>query len=332
MVDGPAVPTVPAMTAPPAETLAPRAPAPAMRREVVGALAVLAIAAFAAVGFLLGRSGGDSEAAPPSTRNVAAGVSRLDIPATWRRAERGGRVPGLPAAIVGKDGTTAWSAPRAAEGRLVVGDASNGNAAVLDARLSGSRPGRATIVRLGDAEAVRYLSAGMAAYAVPHSRGIQVLACVGSPGSTFRARCDGVVTTLAMAGAEAVSLQVSRPYARRLDRTLDRLRTRRNAGVARLRAAKRPQGQAEAATDIGAAYVQAEKALGKPPANPFVRPLHAGIAQALTNVRQTYHALGQAAGNGKRAAYNRERRRIPRAERRLRAAVTALARWGYIPR
>ena len=306
---------------------------------------VLALAALAAGGYLLGHDGGEpvqpvAALAGPATR---AGIA-LSHPAGWQRRSKAPRIPGLrfesPLVL-----TPAGQRSRGIVAGIVTSAVgSDLLPAALRKRLPDEVP-KPDAVRLGDIEALRYSTLRIVGYpdaltlfAVPTAAGSAVVACHAPiEAGAFFDDCERSAATLKLDGlrsrrldgARALPLGPSPGYGRRLTRAIEAVDRALAADGARLRQARTARGQATIAGTIGRSYARAADELDEAVVSARDREGHAGIVAAIGAGASAYEDLAAAARDADRGEYADARDAVVRADRRLREATAALRKLGY---
>ena len=318
--------------------LAPRRPGPTERAprrarrsgRRVWIVAVLAALVAAAAGVALASTGGGGADEEPAARNSASvGPIEVQYGSGLARADDGPRVPGLPASglrLAGKGGTGVVAAVTDATGPTLL-------PSELRKNVTGKLP-EPTSVRAGEASAYRYapvrargVAQPLTIYAAPTSDGVATVACYGP--SSFAGTCGDVAESLELHGPRAVPLGPSPDYAAALTKTVRSLTSRRNAARSRLADERTAAGQASAATAVATAYAGAERAVRELDPSPAIATAHERIAARLAAAAAAYRRLAAAAKAEKPTAFRRARTAVGRAERRVDAALRALAEAGY---
>jgi hypothetical protein len=332
-------------TAPARPAAAPTAPAaapPAERRRGLtgGALALIAVlgVAAAAGGYAIGSGGGEpEEPSEPFTSSASAGSVGLSFPASWRRVDESPGIPGMrfeDPIVLEPQGQRRT--------RLVAGQVAASGPALLPgqflARLAGGAP-ESEPVRLSRLQALSYeglaprgLDGQLQVYAVPTDRGVATVTCsapAGAAGADFRRDCEGVATTLELAGARAYPLGPSPAYARRLRTVLTALGPARRSGAARLRSADTPDAQAAAADALGSTHLRAARALENAKVSPADAAANRALSHALEGTALAYRRAADAARAGEDDTYAAAGRALRTEQAELRQALSSLERLGY---
>jgi hypothetical protein len=305
-----------------------------LSRELIAGVAVGALALLLG-GFLLGRLAHGEPAAGP-TGVAIAGPIALSFPTDDWQATQPLEIAGL--ALTGPVGLT--SVKGNDPGSLVAGIGRQARGARLlppaFVQLLQRTPHREA-VRLGPLAGFRYrdlrhrrVPGSLTVYAVPTTAGVATIACVAPQADAeVLARCESVVSTLDLRGAEALPLGPNQRYAAAVNTALTSLVTQRGEGRRALREAKTPAAQARAAEQLAAAYRAAVAGLGGASPGPIEEPYHRSIVAALGRAAEGYSALAAAARDRQRLAYDRSAALVERAEDSLDRAVRALERIGY---
>jgi hypothetical protein len=298
----------------------------ARRRLVLIALAALVVAAP-----LAGYFAGDEDA--PIARTARSGLVQLSHGDGWT-------VEGARAAGIDGLGLAQSLALRSSSGiRLRAG------------RLTSPRPGRDPVpaalrnrwkapvapetVRAGSFTGLRYSAAlkqggSQSLLFVPSTAGWVALACESTSVDlkTLRSTCDPVAATLRLSGAKPLAPGPDPKLARSLKAQLARLDAVRRHEKAHL-ASRSPAARAAAASKLAAAERATARAIRRAQAPPPDRPLVERVVRALNAEAARLDALAAAARRRDRGAYDRARRQVGSADRKLSAALRGLARGGY---
>ncbi len=309
------------------------APPRALPRWLLPLLAALVPLA-AILGFVLGHEG-DGQAPRPG--NVAAaGPLTLSFDDAWRPLASAPAVPGLSLSDPVALASTTQDEP--GQVRAGIAGAAEG-AALLPAafeRLLEGEP-RGEVVRLGRYDALRYRNvphrtagARMTLYAVPTSRGVATIVCLGPlVGPSALARCESVATTLRLRGAQPQALGPTERYGAAVRRALVRLDRARSTGRDALASARRPAGQAEAARRLAATYRGTAAALAEVPPGLAERPAHRAMLLSLQRAAAAFDGLAFAARRNNSGTWARASLAVERAEAAFRDAFRSLAPLGY---
>ena len=305
---------------------APEADQSAARRKLVAALpwigvALLLVAAPVA-GYALGHT-----PKPPAPQTAKAGALTMTHEAAWRPAS--GAIEGLKlddaVTLRRADGVklVAGRVPEFAPGFDPLPQA-------VQARLAA--PAKATVVRLGDRQAVRYAGAlksgdGLWVALAPDSKGWTAVACEG-PGVDRGTGCSALAAGLRVSGATPVALGADPETAKSLSATLTRLGSARDQAAVGL-GAKSAAKRAGAAGRMATAHDAAASAVRKVQARPQEASLLAGLARELDAEGQAFTRLKAAAGRRDAAAYRRARSAVKEHEAAVDAALKRLRRAGY---
>jgi serine/threonine protein kinase len=300
-----------------APTIAVEPERPRPSRWLVAALAVLCAGAIAG-GFLLGHSF-TGTASPPDHTAVAGSVSFSYPDAQWDVAAA----------------NTTLQNPVFLRGRQKVqgGSLLAGIAPTVDARTllpSGTKHGRAELVRLGDQDALRYASRNHATYAIPLDRGAFLILCSGKPDALRH--CESVATSVVFNGPKPGRIGPDPRYASALTQTLARFDAVRVAERRALAAARSPDARAGHAEVLASAYATAAAQVGSLPAGPHERPLAVRLVRGLGRARDGYVLLGAALRAREHAGYLAAAKKIRTADAQANAALRGLERVGYAVR
>ncbi len=168
-------------------------------------------------------------------------------------------------------------------------------------------------------------------FAVPTSAGVLTLACLAPPAdvATLRPVCDRVARSLRLTRGRAIAPGPSAQYRAQLDALVGALDGARTAQRAKLASARATSQQAERAARLATAYAQAHAAGSAQRVSPREAAAHARILAALAATRAAYTRMADAARADSAKGYERARTQVGLGERRVRAALSALAALGY---
>jgi ATPase family associated with various cellular activities (AAA) len=306
-----------------------------LRRRLLRGVVFAAILAAALLGFLIARSPRPSIArAPDLDAHLAAGLLSVAVPTQWGRESP----PARPALGLHDEIAAGPAAP--AGGVLVVGIES-ATTIELPAALLGAlaRPPTAEVVTLGGARFYRYLDLAPSGvggtesvYLVPTTAGTVLAQCFGrdsAPG--FASTCERVLGTIALSSGHVLAIGPSAAYATALDAALTKLDGAVTGTTSRLSAATTATDQAGAATALAAAYRAAASAVGALDAGAAAAANRA-VAAALSATGAAYAGLAHAAAVHNTRSYDVARTSVANASAQLRAAIAALATFGYAVR
>ena len=317
------------------------APSRARRSRRLAGMAAGVIAVTALAGFLLGASGSE-KAAPAARSSASAGGLELGFPDDWERAGRAPTVPGIrfrsPIAV----------RPRAeserggpADAGLVAGLVTATGPSLLPAtfldRLDRAPP-RGDPVRLGKLEAYRYdglrpkgFDRALTLYVVPTTRGVATVACYAprQQADSFLPACESVAANLTLVAGRPYGLGPSREHASAVGRAIGELNSSMRAARDRLRRARTPDGQAQAALELSAAYARAARSLSGLRVSPALVDANRRIVRALRATQAAYERMGSGARGDDRVAYDAGARAARRGEEALRRALDGLKALGY---
>jgi hypothetical protein len=288
------------------------------------------------IGFLLGRSGGDSEEATPAAENsAAAGGLELNFPDDWRRSTSPPDIPGLE--LRDQNSLKQEGSPQA--NGLMAGFTNATRPALLpDAfvnRLS-KEPPRNDAVKLGDLDVYRYrdvrprgFDGRLTMYVAPTSSGVATIACTARApdAASFLPSCERVAGDLKLVGGvEAFALGGDPNYTAKLKTTMRKLNVARKRDLSQLRKAKKPAGQAAAATALASDYRRAARGLGGLSISPAVVDANNAVRSALARTEKAYRSLATAAREDRGDAYNEALRDIGAGDRAVNRAQRRVER------
>lgn len=307
---------------------------PSGRRTGLIAVAVAVAVAAAVAGTVAGGSG--EPVAPEAANVAAAGGLSLRFPADWETVSSPPAIAGLrltdrislrPRASGRREGLLAGRIA-SSDRRLLPADLVSGNAERVAAR---------DVVRLGEADAFRYVGlrpAGFAGavtvYLLLTERGRVAIACyTQSRAAGFDLRCANLAASLELTDVRAFALTPSPRYAEAMNDALADVARARAAGRRRLEAARMAVAQARATAALATAYAVAARRVSNLSVPAAARDANTAIAAALSRTGRAYATAAGAARGGDAARYLSAGRDIRRGEGSLRAAVRALAELGY---
>lgn len=250
---------------------------------------------------------------------VASGDLRATLPDDFKPARTGPKVPGFP-----NPGTTYVSTLSTDVAITLLPPAS---ASLLPAQLAQARGANAPgprPQRIGSVQAYHYVVALNAqhtidVFAVPTTSGTATVACVTNVYEL--GECQTVVGALRLARGAFLPLSANAAFLERLPQAVDQLNAQRTRLRTQLAAAQTPQGSANVANRLVAAYAQAGDAL-----RPLLPPT--GDARAtvrlLDSLRAEHASLATALANRDRPEFTRLAATIRRHERAL---AQQLATW-----
>jgi Protein kinase domain len=283
-------------------------------RWTLAALAVLCAGAIAG-GFMLGHSFTRTASAPDHTA-VAGSVSFSYPESEW---------------TVGGT-TTALGNPVFLRGRgkALGGSLLSGLAALVDPRTllpTGTKHGRAELVRLGDQEALRYRSPHHVTYTIPVGRGALVILCSGS--SAALRRCESAASTVVLNGEKPGRIGPDPGFAARLTQAIARFDAARVAERRALGAAKAPEARAGHAEVLASAYATAAAQVESLRAGPHEGPITVRLVRSLGRARDGYVLLGAALRARDHDGFVAAATKIRGADAQAAAALRAFHRLGY---
>ena len=328
--------TAPAAQPPPAGPAVTRPPRSAARRRALMAVQVGFSLAAAGAAFHVARSDADT-ARVALTRTAVNRDVQLRFPGDWRRASAD-----LSVAALGLDDAIVLTLGRAGGSTLMAGLSPATGATLLTPALRRrlAQAPRPVSVRLGAHNAqhfadlrLRDSTRSMTVFVVPTTRGALTLACLAAPRdvATVRDVCHRVAQTMRPRHGRALALGPSSGYQADLNEllgTLDATRVDRRAKLASARTAAK---QARLADELSSAYAEARVVGSGERVSPREADAHRRIIAAIDEAGAAYERLGNAAGSASVTRYDRARAAVTNAERRVRAALAALAALGYAP-
>ena len=251
----------------------------------------------------------------PATVISSAGV-RLQLPSGWVRGGAGS-LPGFDRPLWLRDAPAGARAavellPAASPTLLPVGLQASGAPAMV-ALGQGLRAWRYGVLRF---DSVR-----LAVYAVPTTKGIATVGCLGSGRRADRA-CQALATALTVPGARQLNPGANAAFLIRLPATVAVLDKARARGTRALKKARRPAAQAAAADGLARAHRTAAAELaplrsGDEPAGKTVKDLRAAAS--------AYAALADAARARAPRPYAQARHAVLSADRELRDTLARAA-------
>jgi hypothetical protein len=305
---------------------------PALTLVAIGVLVAAAIA-----GFVLGSSGGGSEA-QPLPNSTSAGGLQISFPSDWSRTSNNPSIPGLEFREPIELGHTNQSGQR-----LTAGQVTATGPALLPrsfvSRLPGGRqPPRDNTVQLGELEAYRYANLrprgfdrDLTLFVSPTSAGVATVACIANKGGAeaLEQSCGRMASSLQLTGARAYGVGPNAEYARALDTTISRLNRQVETQKSGLRGAKTAAGQSRSSSALASSYAGAAGRLSKLRVSPADQDANREIAAALRRTASAYTRMSRAAVAGARGEYNSGRVAARVGERRVAAALDRLRALGY---
>ena len=303
---------------------------------IIAVAALLAVAA-AVAGFLIGGSGSDSDPAGAElTNSASAGSLGLSFPTDWKRVTEQPKIPGMRFSQ-----PIVLSAGGVAGGRLVAGEIAGAGPTLLPSpflsRLPRA-PSRDDAVKLGRLQAYRYAGLTpkgtkerMTVYAAPTSGGVAAIACVAPARAVarFAPECERVATSLELSAGRPLQLGPRADYARVAGTALRRLDGAADPLAGRLRDARTPTAQADAASALSRAYRDGARALSRAPVGPYEREANARLVSSLRLLERGYGRAASAARGGDEAGYAAAGRAVRSAAARLERAQAGLRDLGY---
>ncbi|HYI17450.1 MAG TPA: recombinase family protein [Solirubrobacteraceae bacterium] len=305
----------------------------ARRRALIAAQVGVSMAA-AVAAFQVSRSGA-STVTVALTHTTANGDVELRHPDGWRRTSAD-----LAVGALRLDDAIVLAQGRTGNSTLMAGLSPATGATLLPAevrrRLDGTL--RPTRVRLGGRVAERYadlrlrgLARHMTVFVVPTTEGALTLACLARPREVAALRdvCERVAQSMVPTRGRAIALGPSARYQAQLNQVvggLDATRVDRRTKLASAHTARR---QAHLAEELSSAYADARAAGARARVSPRESAAHRRILAALGDTSGAYERLAATARAERPSAYDSARSAVAFGERRVRAALAALARLGY---
>jgi hypothetical protein len=325
-------------SAPPAERVAPaereERAAPAKRGKAFAIAIAAGVVIAAAVGFLVGGSGGKSSSG--GTPTVAADTAdfAVKVPPSWARQATAPSVPGLtladPVAIGPKDGRDA----------VLIGTVKSAadNSTLLPAELikaAGRVPDRSA-VKVGGVQAYRYENVSLGGhnvtlFAAPTSAGVATLACVtpAADAAAFKPQCDAVANTIALKGAKGFPVGPSATYAKAVADTMASVNKADAAGQAALKRAKAPADMAGATAATAKAYSNAAAKLGGLELSPADKSITATLVAALNKTGTAYGKAAAAARKKDSAGFRKQSAAVKAGKAAIADALSRIKAAGY---
>jgi hypothetical protein len=323
----PAVPVPDARRSTPPADLPPKDDTPAEPARSIPLAAVVVAALVLLVGAAIaGNRLGREEPAPSPARATSAALA-LTHDATWSRS---------PAAIEGLELEQPVSLRRANGLKLVAGRLASFDPGfdpvprALRARFAAT--GKPVTVRLGDHLAVRHAvelrsRERLWLALAPDDKGWVAVACEG-PGADAPSACPAIAGTFHVLGAKGVSPGPDGAVAAAMSGALAELNAVRVSTKRALRSRK-ALTRAQAARRVAAAHRTAAGKVAAAGARPQEAALVRRLGDGLLAQAANFTNLANAAQRRRVARYDSARDTIRRRERRLRAALDALADIGY---
>jgi hypothetical protein len=259
----------------------------------------------------------------------------LGVPEKWRRSSSDLAVGplGLRDAVVLRPGSIGGA-------MIMAGLSPATGATLLPAAVTQrlDRVPQAASVRLDHMTALRYadlrmagLTREMTVFATPTSGGVLILACLSPTrdAAALRPVCDRVARSLRLTRARALAPGPSARYQAQLNRLVGALDLARTEERAKLAAAREPAEQGRRAERLAAAYAVARTAGSEQQVSPREAAAHARILAAIGATRAAYARMADAARAENVRGYERARAQVGIGDRRVRAALNALAGIGY---
>ena len=186
-------------------------------------------------------------------------------------------------------------------------------------------------MKLGDLDVYRYrdlrpqgFDGRVTMYVAPTTGGVATIACTtrAADAASFLPSCERVAGGVKLiGGAEAYPLGGDPDYTAKLEATIRRLNVARKRDLTQLRKAKRPAGQAAAATALASDYRRAARTLGRLPVSPALVDANEAVRSALARTEAAYERLAAAARRGRGGAYDSARKDVAAGDRAVRRAL-----------
>lgn len=308
-------------------------PSPRRRPRARILVQVVASAAAALAAFHVAHSDAQS---PAKLTHVAKNPDvLLRYPDDWRRSSGD-----LAVSDLGLDDPIVLTPGRAGGAMIMAGISPATGAALLPVgvlRRLGHTPAAAR-VRLGELRALHYadlrldgLTRRVTIFAVPTSAGTLTLACLTPPQDAEGARavCRSVARSLRLARGRALDLGPSRDYQHHVNALVSALDATRTARRAELASARSSAEQVRLAGGLATAFARAQALGAREHPSPREAAADRRILAAIDASASAYQRLAQAASIDSVARYDDARAAVRRSERRLLAALGALAALGY---
>ncbi len=303
------------------------------RRRVLLGVQILAAVGAGAAALHVGQSGANSAIVLGHTTANADVV--VGVPERWRRSSSDLAMGslGLRDAIVLRPGSIGGA-------MIMTGLSPATGASLLPAAVTDllDRVPEPASVRLDRMTALRYgdlrvdgLSRRLTVFATPTGRGVLIFACLAPrpDGAAVRPVCDRVARSLRLTRARALPPGPSVRYQTQLNRLVGALDATRATERARLASAREAPQQAQRAERLADAYAQARATGAAQDVSPREAAAQARILAALGAASAAYARMAEAARAVSVSGYERARAQVGFAERRVRAALTALRALGY---
>ena len=324
-------------TALPTQPPAPAVTAP--RRVPVGAraaaIAVVAVLAAAAVGFLIAPSSSKSGPTGPAlASNASSGPIAVSFPAGWQSRNAAIPTPGLKLS-----NQIALTPTMPSGGTLVIGTSTTTDPTLLPSNLLRSGTPTQQVVTLGRSQFYRYpnltppgAAAPEVVYALPTTAGTVLGVCMLQGASAgFPVNCEQVIATLRLkSGAKVIGLGPDSAFGSAMGAVIHDLNPAVQRGQVALGRARKAVDQARGAKQVADAYGRAVSALRHLPLNPAAAGVAAALGGAFQAEQRAYAALARAAGHNDRKGYNTARGSITAAGSKVSAALEQLSHLGYV--
>jgi hypothetical protein len=305
-------------------------------QSTISRAAVLALAALALAGYVVGRGAFQGAGHAGVSRSAIVADLLVSYPGEWRRERN------TPIGSLGLRESVALTAGGRERGAgLLVGALPAGESTPLPRALAPSlaRIPAPAIVSLSEAQAYRYT--GLAApafsgvlilYAIPRAGAPTIDAVCFAPTAAraFLARCSGVVAGLSWIGqAQGYELTPERAYAKQLAVVIGEVEARRRSVAATRAAGATSSGLATLAGEVGSSFAHASGELAgvEPPAP--AAGAQATLVRTLGASSTAYMRLAAAVNGGDASAIAAARVRVSAAEAQVDEALAGFSLLGY---
>jgi hypothetical protein len=305
-------------------------------QSTISRAAILALAALALAGYVVGRGALQSGGHASASRSAIISDLLVSYPREWRRERN------APIGNLGLSESSAFT-PGGREGGagLLIGALPEGQPTPLPRALTPSlaRIPAGAIVSLAEAQAFRYTGiaapafrGSLTVYAIPRAGAPTIDAvCFASPeANAFLARCGGVVAGMTWIGqAQGYELTPERAYAQHLAGVIADVDASRQRVAATRAAGATSAGVATLAAELGSRFARARDGLAglEPPA--LAAAGQAALVRALNGASAAYAALAVATNGGRASAIAAARRGVGAAEAQVDEALAGFSLLGY---
>jgi hypothetical protein len=299
------------------------------------AIAVVAVLAAAAVGFLIAPSSSKSGSTGPSlASNASSGPIAVSFPVGWQSGNAAASTPGLKLS-----NQISLTPTMPSGGTLVIGTTTTTDPTLLPSTLLRGGTPTQQVVTLGKSQFYRYPNvtppgapAPQVIYALPTTAGTVLGVCMLQGASAgFPVNCEQVIATLQLkSGAKVLGLGPDSAFGSAMGSVIHNLNPAVQRGQVALGRARKPGDQARGANQVADAYTRAASALKHLPANPAAAGATSALSGAFQAEQRAYAALAHAAGHNDRRGYNTARGSITTAGDKVSAALQQLSHLGYV--